>query len=163
VIEAVVFDLDGTLVRLPIDYEALFEEFKRIMCVDEVRPLVDVISRADERTRALVFKAWDKAEAAVSGKITVNEEGRETYRKFASTRKALVTLQGRTIVEAVLKQFSLAFDFVVTREDTLIRVDQLTKAINLLRAEPRNILFVGNTEGDAAAAEKAGCQFQRLK
>jgi phosphoglycolate phosphatase len=163
VIEAVVFDLDGTLVRLPIDYEALFEEFKRIMCVDEVRPLVDVISRANGRTRALVFKAWDKAEATVSGKITVNEEGRETYRKFASTRKALATLQGRTIVEAVLKQFSLVFDFVVTREDSLIRVDQLTKAINLLKAEPGNVLFVGNTEGDAAAAEKAGCQFLRVK
>jgi phosphoglycolate phosphatase-like HAD superfamily hydrolase len=66
-------------------------------------------------------------------------------------------------VEAILKQFSLAFDFVVTREDSLIRVDQLTKAIKLLKADPRNVLLVGNTEGDAAAAEKAGCQFQRVK
>jgi HAD superfamily hydrolase (TIGR01549 family) len=163
VIEAVVFDLDGTLVRLPIDYEALFEEFKRIMHVSEVRPLVDVVSRADGKTRELVFKAWDKAEQAVFGRITVDKEGMETYRKLISKPKALVTLQGKAIVEAILKQFSLAFDFVVTREDSLFRVDQLTKAISLLKAEPRTVLFVGNTEGDVAAAEKAGCQFQRVK
>ena len=28
-IEAVIFDLDGTLVDIPINYERLFEEFKK--------------------------------------------------------------------------------------------------------------------------------------
>jgi HAD superfamily hydrolase (TIGR01549 family) len=162
VIEAVVFDLDGTLVRLPIDYEMLFEEFKRILHVDEVRPLVDVVSKADGKTKELVFRAWDRAEQAVFGKISVNEAGMETYRKLFPKRKALVTLQGKIVVDVILKQFSLGFDFVVTREDSLFRVDQLTKAINLLKAEPKNVLFVGNTEGDAAAAEKIGCQFLRV-
>lgn len=162
-IEAVVFDLDGTLVHLPIDYVALFKEFKRIMHVDEVRPLVDVVSRADGKTRELVFAAWDRAELAVSGRITVTEEGMKTYRKFEDKRKALVTLQGKAVVEAILKQFSLAFDSVVTREDALFRVDQLTKVISQLKVEPRNVLFVGNTDGDAAAAEKAGCQFLRME
>ncbi len=49
-----------------------------------------------------------------------------------------------------------------SREDSLFRVDQLKKAINLLKAEPKDALFVGNTDGDAAAAEKAGCQFLRI-
>jgi HAD superfamily hydrolase (TIGR01549 family) len=163
VIELVVFDLDGTLVRLPIDYEALFEEFRRIMRVDEVRPLVDAVSRVDGKTKKLVFTAWDRAELAVTGRITVNEEGMKTYRKFDEKRKALITLQGKTVVEAILKQFGLTFDFVVTREDALFRLDQLTKAIAQLKAEPQNVLFVGNTDADAAAAEKAGCQFLRVK
>jgi phosphoglycolate phosphatase-like HAD superfamily hydrolase len=163
VIEAVVFDLDGTLLWLPIDYEALFEEFKRIMRVNEVRPLVDAVSGANGKTRELVFKAWDKAEKAVSGRVTVNEAGMETYRKFVSKPKALVTLRGKAIAKAILKQFNLTFDFVVTREDALFRVAQLTKAISLLGFEPKNVLFIGNTEGDTAAAEKVGCQFLRIK
>ncbi len=69
-----VFDLDGTLVRLPIDYESLFEEFRRIMRVADVRPLVDTISRVDGRTRELVFGAWEKAELAVLGKVVANDE-----------------------------------------------------------------------------------------
>jgi HAD superfamily hydrolase (TIGR01549 family) len=162
VIEAVVFDLDGTLVRLPIDYRALFEEFKRIMHVNEVRPVVDTVSKTDEKTRAKVFAAWDKAELAVSGKITANEEGMKIYREIEETPKALVTLQGKAVVHAIEDHFGLNFDFVVTREDSLFRVDQLTKAINLLKAEPRNVLFVGNADGDAAAAKGLGCQFMRV-
>ena len=161
-IEAVVFDLDGTLVRLPIDYEKLFKEFKRIIRVNEVRPVVETVSKVDEKTRARVFRAWDKAELAVSGKITVKEEGMKPYREFNAKPKALVTLQGKSVVEAILKQFELRFDFVVTREDALFRVDQLTKAISLLRAEPENVLFVGNTDGDAAAAKRLGLQFMRV-
>jgi phosphoglycolate phosphatase len=162
VIAAVVFDLDGTLVRLPIDYETLFKEFKLIMRVNEVRPIVETVLRADEKTRALVFATWDKAEMAVAGKITVNEEGIKTYREFSTKPKALVTLQGKAVVQAILQKFGVRFD-VVTREDALFRIVQLTNAVTLLKSEPRNVLFVGNTDGDAAAAEKIGCQFLRVK
>lgn len=162
-IEAVVLDLDGTLVQLPIDYEALFEEFKRIMRVNEVRPIVDTVSRVDGNTRAMVFKAWDRAELAIMGKITVNEEGMKIYREFSDKPKALVTLQGKKVVEAILNQLGLKFDFIVTREDSLFRVNQLTKAISLLSAYAKNVLFVGNTQSDADAAEKVGCQFRKVK
>ena len=161
-IEAVIFDLDGTLIHVPIDYEALFEEFKQIMHVKEVRPLVDVVSRADDKTRSIVFKAWERAELAIVGKITVNEEGMKTYRKFADERKALVTLQGRRLVEAVMKQFSLGFDLVVSREDTLFRTDQLRKALDQFKSDPEDVLFVGNTDRDAEAAREVGCQFLRI-
>ena len=161
-IEAVVFDLDGTLVRLPIDYDGLFAEFSKIMCVSNVRPLVDTVSRVDGKTRALVFAAWEKAELAVEKEISNNEEGMKIYRAHADKRKALVTLQGKAIVEAILRQFDLSFDVVVTRENALFRVDQLAKAAGKLNVNIRSVLFVGNTEGDAAAAEKLGCQFLRI-
>ena len=161
-IEAVVFDLDGTLVRLPIDYESLFEEFRRIMRVADVRPLVDTISRMDGRTRELVFGAWEKAELAVLGKVVANDKGMKVYGEFAGKRRALVTLQGKVVVEAVLRRFEFAFDVVVTREDALFRAAQLSKAVNQLGVDVRNVLFVGNTEGDAVAAEKVGCQFFRV-
>ena len=162
-IEAVVFDLDGTLVRLPIDYDRLFEEFSRIMRISNVRPIVDTVSRVNEKTRELVFAAWEKAELAVFNEISANEEGMKLYRAHADKRKALVTLQGTAVVEAILRQFGLSFDVVVTREDALFRVDQLAKAVGKLNVPISNVLFVGNTDGDAAAAEKVGCTFLRVK
>jgi HAD superfamily hydrolase (TIGR01549 family) len=162
VIEAVIFDLDGTLVRLPIDYETLFNEFKRIMQVPEVRPIVDIISKLDGKTRQTIFEAWDRAEIAVEVNATINEEGMNAYRRFRDKRKVLVTLQGKAVVEEILKRHGLRFDFILTREDSLFRTKQLTKAINQLEADPRNVLFVGNTESDGAAAESVGCQFHRV-
>ncbi|HEX9262575.1 MAG TPA: HAD hydrolase-like protein [Candidatus Bathyarchaeia archaeon] len=161
-IEAVAFDLDGTLVRLPIDYEMLFEEFKKIMRLTEVRPLVDTISKVDEKTRKLVFTAWDKAEFGVFKEISINEKGMKIYRNLADETKALVTLQGKAIVDAILKRFGLVFDTVITREDAFLRINQLKKVLVRLEVNANSLLFVGNTDGDAAAAKKIGCQFHRI-
>jgi HAD superfamily hydrolase (TIGR01549 family) len=163
VIEAVVFDLDGTLVDLPIDYENLFDEFKRIMRVDSVRPLAETVPKTDAKTRRRVFRAWDRAELGCCEKITVNEEGMKIYRENPELPKALVTLQGKKVVKAIVEKLKLSFDAVVTREDALRRDEQLTEAGEKLQTPLHNILFVGNTEGDAAAAEKVGCQFLRVK
>ncbi len=161
-IEAVIFDLDGTLVRLPIDYETLFNEFKRILQVPEVRPLVETLSKLDGQPREAVFKAWDRAELAVEVNATLNEKGMILYKRFSNKRKVLVTLQGKAVVQEILKRQGLTFDFMLTREDSLFRTDQLTKAIKKLKAEPKHILFVGNTESDGTAAENVGCQFQKV-
>ena len=160
---AVVFDLDGTLVCLPVSWEALFEEFKRIMHVEALRPLVDTVSRADERTRREVFAAWDKAELAIYEGATSCGEGMRLYRQFAGNPKALVTLQGRAVVGLLLEKFELRFDVVVTREDSLFRAEQLRLAAEKLRVPVGDALFVGNADSDAAAAQKVGCRFLRVK
>ena len=162
-IEAVIFDLDGTLVDIPINYERLFEEFKRIMKTDNVRPLLDAISKTNGATRKRVFKAWNKAELAILEKISSKTAGLKIYQENADKRKALVTLQGRTIVDAVLERFQLSFEVVVTREETLSRANQLLKAIKQLDFRNLDVLFVGNTDGDAIAASKVGCQFLRVE
>lgn len=162
-IEAVIFDLDGTLVRLPIDYETLFNEFKRILQVPEVRPIVDTLSKLDGQPREAVFKVWDRAELSAEKNATLNKEGMSLYKRFNNARKALVTLQGRAVVQEILKRHGLTFDFILTREDSLFRTNQLTKAIKQLNAEPSKVLFVGNSESDGAAAKNVGCQFQKVK
>ena len=47
-IKAVVFDLDGTLLDLPIDYPSLYEKFKQLMGVDEVRPILKTVAQIQE-------------------------------------------------------------------------------------------------------------------
>jgi HAD superfamily hydrolase (TIGR01549 family) len=162
-IEAVIFDLDGTLIHLLIDYEELFREFKKIMQVDNIQPLVDAVSRLDKKTRGQVFRVWDNAELAAAAKMTVNEEGMKIYKKFSQKPKALVTMQGRTIVKNILAQLRLSFNVIVTREDSLNRTEQLKNAAEKLKTQFQSILFVGNTENDSLAAEKIGCQFLRIK
>ena len=160
---AAVFDLDGTLACLPINWEALFEEFKRIMHADVVRPLVDAVSRVDDKTRQEVFLAWDEAELAICEQATKCGEGMKLYRKFKGKPKALVTLQGKAVVTPLLKKLGLKFDAIFTREDTLFREEQLRMAIERLEVPVADVLFVGNVESDAVAALKVGCRFQKVK
>jgi len=65
-IAAYVFDLDGTLVDLPINYWAMFAEFKQIMGVEEVRPILKTVGAImDLQTRKRVFDTWERYEFAV--------------------------------------------------------------------------------------------------
>ena len=160
---ATVFDLDGTLACLPINWEELFEELKGIMHVDVIRPLVDVVSRVNEKTRKEVFAAWDIAELAIFEKVTICGEGMKLYQESKGKPKALVTLQGKQVVKIIMERFGLSFDAIVTREDSLSRAQQLAIVSEKLKVPIKEILFVGNADSDEAAAKKVGCQFLRVK
>ena len=162
-IEAVIFDLDGTLIHLPVDYEKLFIEFKKIIHTDNVQPITEVILKLDKNTQHRVFMAWDKAELAAAPHITINKEGMEIYKSFSQKPKALVTMQGKAVVKNILARLKLSFNFTVTREDSLNRKEQLENAEEKLKRRFDSILFVGDTENDAMAAEKVGCRFKRIK
>jgi len=42
-IEAIIFDLDGTSIHLPTEYEKLFQELSEIMKTVNVRPLTKTV------------------------------------------------------------------------------------------------------------------------
>jgi HAD superfamily hydrolase (TIGR01549 family) len=161
-IEAVIFDLDGTLIHLPIDYQKLFEEFSKIIKMPNVRPLTKVIAQLDEEAKKKVFDVWNRTELEASANIKVKDEGIAYYQKFSEKQKALVTMQGKPLVQIVLKRLGLYFNFIITREDSLNRIEQLKIAAEKLKTPAQNILFIGNTSEDMLAAEIVGCQFLRV-
>ncbi len=160
--KAAVFDLDGTLFCLPVDWEGLFARFRQIMHLDAVRPLVDTVAKLDDKTRAKVFEAWDRAELAIFDDATECGQGLQLYCAFEGKPRALVTLQGRAVISLLLKKFNLKFDVVLTREDSIFRTEQLQVATEKLHTQASDVLFVGNTESDAQAAKTVGCMFQRV-
>jgi len=162
VIEAVIFDLDGTLIHLPVNYERLIQEFEKVAQGKSFHPLLEAVSKLDEVARRQVFKIWDLTELAASAGMTVNPEGMKLYSFFATKQKALVTMQGKVVVNAILKKLGLTFDVVLTREDSLSRAEQLKLAAQKLNASFGDVLFVGNSENDALAAKQVLCSFQKV-
>ncbi|MCW4053662.1 MAG: HAD-IA family hydrolase [Candidatus Bathyarchaeota archaeon] len=163
-IEAVIFDLDGTLIDLPIDYEQLFNEFSKILKTKDIQPITKTISNLDKETKKRIFQVWDEKENLAWKRGTTKKEGIAIYLKFTDKPKALVTMQGKSLVQEITKSSSLSFNSIVTREDSLERTEQLRIAARKLCVPlGKKILFVGNTEGDATAAEKVECQFLRVQ
>jgi HAD superfamily hydrolase (TIGR01549 family) len=162
-IKAAVFDLDGTLVNLPIDYRALYAEFRKIMRIKNIEPITKTVAALNEALRGKVFETWTMAESATLPKMTIVKEGVELYEHYLEVPRALVTMQGKKTVEKILSTLNLSFQVVITREDSLDRTTQITLALEKLRLKPENVIVVGDRETDKTAAKKIGCKFKMVK
>jgi HAD superfamily hydrolase (TIGR01549 family) len=162
VIDAVIFDLDGTLVSLPIDYEKFEEEIAKLAKTSKIKPLTKTIAGFDSEAKKKIFRVWGKLETEAWKTASVNPVGMELFEKYHFQRKALVTMQGELLVDEICKALNLHFDFIITRENSLDRVEQLFLAKEKLGVDFKNTLFVGNTEGDEKAAKAVKCQFVKV-
>ncbi len=162
-IEGVVFDLDGTLVTIPIEYEALYREIRRELKTPRVKPLIKTVKMLDNNLRERIYKIWERAELEALPYVSANNEGMKLYKKYSTKPVALVTMQGKRIVREVLKCFRLPFNTMVTREDSIDRLQQIKKAVTEMKLEFQNVLVIGDRDTDEKAAEQLGCKFLKVK
>jgi len=161
-IEAVIFDLDGTLVNIPINYETLYKRIAESTGIQKIEGLANLLRKASKEARAKAFEIWEKEEADALPKMTTNESGMKIYRVYSGKPLALVTMQGKKTVNAIQKRMKLGFQFTITREDSLDRAEQIEMAVARLKMTHEKVLIVGDRESDFMAARKVGCHFLRV-
>jgi len=160
----VIFDLDGTLLDLPINYSDLYKKVSEITGITDVGPLLKTVSQIeDPQVLKQVFDAWTNFELAIIDKVTIHKEGMQFYKQYTQLQKALVTMQSKETAHKICQKFNLQFDTIFTREDSFNRAEQLKLAITKLNSTPPNTLFIGNIDNDENAAKQIGCQFIRVK
>lgn len=161
--EYFVFDLDGTLFTLPVDWAAVRDEFAALAGERiEGRPLFQEVQRVSSAKPALKqgilsmiesheLRAADSAKP-LPGAVEL------VYSLFEVSKLALVTLQGRRACDEILRRHKLVdlFEAVVTREDSLDRAAQLEAALNRLGIRPRDAFFVGDRLNDVVCAKRVG-------
>ena len=162
-IDAVIFDLEGTLIRLPIDYKTLYNNIIRELKISKVEPLTKTVKKLNSELREKVFKLWEHAELEALPNMSPNYEGIELYRKYSDKPVALVTMQGKKVIKKILDHFHLSFNIIFTREDEIDRVRQIERVLDKMSWKPHNVLMVGDRESDEAAAVKVGCKFVKVR
>jgi phosphoglycolate phosphatase-like HAD superfamily hydrolase len=162
--KAIVFDLDGTLFDLPVNYSVLRKKISEILDVTEIDSLLNAVTQIeDQKILRKVFDVWTSCELAIIDKIAIHEEGMRLYSQHVELPKALVTMQGKKTIHEICQKFNVQFDAVFTREDSLNRAEQLKMAAAILGFALPDILFIGNIDNDENAAEQVNCQFVRVK
>ncbi|MFB6120561.1 MAG: HAD family hydrolase [Halobacteriaceae archaeon] len=164
--DAVVYDLDGTLVRLRVDWDAVAADLRNM--------LVDAGHDAEG-------DAWDCLAAAESvglydaahERIAAHEhEGARDSVRLAvadelptlNTAVGVCSLNAERAVRAALDRHDLTqyVDSVVARgtiPERKPRPEPLLRAVRELGAVPSNALFVGDSASDEETARRAGTDF----
>jgi phosphoglycolate phosphatase len=161
--ENFVFDLDGPLFILPVDWLAVRNElaaltkepidgtplFQKVQQILTVRPALreSVLHLVESHE----LKAIDSLKPLPGAAELVSS-------LFEVGRLALVTLQSARVCNEILAKHKMLdlFEAVVTREDSLDRATQLEAALNRLGVRPRDALFVGDRLNDVVCARRVG-------
>lgn len=166
--EAVVFDLDGTLVDLAVDWSAVHDAIEDRFGTDLAKPVTDYGENelfevaSDRGFYAELLSLLETHElpgaAAATGLAAV--DGLDQL----SAPVGICTANAEHAAERALERFDVsgAVDAIVARETVRPgkpHPDPLLECLDRLDATPGNAVYVGDQAGDAAAAAGAAASF----
>jgi HAD superfamily hydrolase (TIGR01549 family) len=164
-----IFDMDGTLLTLPVDWDAARERLMRISGEGEFSPTFEALGqivRDRPELKGQLFAAIDFFELEAEPKARLYGGSRETLELLSRRAKlALVTMQGSQTRDRLLGRFAIAqrFQALESREDSLDRVEQLDLAVDKLGMQKRDVVFVADRVHDMNSAALAGVRFVMLR
>lgn len=168
--DAKLYDLDGTLVRLAVDWTVVEREIATILREAGGDPdglvtweLVDAAEEVGVRSEVeAVLTRHERAGAREAERLPVADELLSD-----GVPTGVVSLNAEDAVRIALEAESLAdaVDVVVGRDTVAARKpdpEPLLLALDALSVAPEDALFVGDSETDAIAARRAGVSFRRV-
>lgn len=164
-IRMVIFDLDGTLVHLPTDYAAVADRLAGIFKTDaKFSPMIPTILEAAGADASKAKDALDmicRYEVAAIPAMTPMRGAKsvvEGLRERGLT-VCMVTMQCRAAALSILERLGVArfFSSVITRDESLERLDQIRRTLDATGTDPARAMVVGDTRYDMECAKSAGC------
>ncbi len=185
--DAIVFDLDGTIIVLTLPLEAMRSDVKKLYIEHGLPPQLlepaDGISSSTLKAReyflnnGMDIDEWNDLQKKVDLVLSRHEansarnvslidgalEALATLRTLG-VKTAILTNNGREAVDIILDKISLRpyFDVIQTRNESISPKpfpEGLLQIIERLGCIPERTLYVGDALIDAAAARKAGVDF----
>jgi len=166
--DAVVYDLDGTLVDLAVDWDTLRSDVRTLFEATSVPSAgTDLWTLLDRASEAGVRDAVEKAVADREVAGARDSERLPAADELAALEvpAAVCSLNCEAACRAALRTHGLAahVDAVVGRDSVTERKpapEPLLAALEPLGVPPERALFVGDSESDVVAAERAGLAFR---
>ena len=164
-IKGIVFDLDGTLIQLPIDYKKIQKNLKEFFNIsNELKPLIPTIIKLSKNDQNKIRTSFDlicKEEILASDNFKTMNNALETldFLKSKNLSLCLVTMQCKDALEKVLQKLQISdlFDSVISRDESFDRQKQIELSLQNIVLTPSEVLVVGDRIHDIESAKKIGC------
>ena len=164
--KCLIFDLDGTLVKLPIRYELLHKNLKEFFNIqDNFSPLIPSIIEHAQNNQNIIDEAFElvcKEELIASNSFEIIEGLHDViqHTTLQNYTISLVTMQCRKSVDIILKKLNIfeKFSSIMTRDDYPDRFLQIKNTHKLLNFKSSDVTVIGDRIHDINSATKADCK-----
>lgn len=163
--KGIIFDLDGTLIQLPINYDVIQNTLKEFFCTSEnLTPLIPTIIKLSKNDQNKINTSFDlvcKEEILASKNFHTMNNAVEIL-KFLKSKNlilCLVTMQCRNALEKILSKMDVLdlFDSIITRDENYDRFEQIMNSLKNTDLNSSDVFVVGDRIHDIESAKKAGC------
>lgn len=156
-VQAVLFDLDGTLTEPLLDFDAI----RRQIGVPPDNPSVlSAIENLPQNRRRQAWEILCRHEEFAAAHSTLQPSAKSLLSglRQKNIRTGLLTRNSRQSTQTVLEKHGLRFDGIITREDGPPKPDPfgVLTLCRLFQSPPSNTLVVGDFLHDLQAARNAG-------
>lgn len=154
-IQAVIFDMDGTITRPWLDFAKIRAE---IGVGEPILERMLEMPEGPDRRRAFDILARYEAEAVEASELNVGAHEVLRFLAERGIRTGLVTRNSRLSVRGIMDRHGISFDVVVTREDAPIKPspEPLLLICRRLDVGPERAMMVGDFKFDVMAGQAAG-------
>ncbi len=165
-VKGVIFDLDGTLIQLPVRYDLLRDQLRRLFQSRsdffQLIPSIVDHAKGDPTMVRRAFELICAEEVLGASKILVIEGALNLLHQLKSDNQilGLVTLQCRKATRHIINNVEMEglFTSILTRDESYDRLDQIKKTLESLGLLPAETIVVGDRLNDVEAAKRAGCK-----
>jgi len=154
-LKCVIFDLDGTIVDVPYDWDEIKAELET-----QGRPILYYLNSLEEPEKSEKWKILEKFEDEATRKAELKRGMHKLLDLLNKNgiKKVVVTNNSRKNVIYLLAKFKLSFDCVISRESGLWKPSgapflEVMKKLGLKKEE---CSVVGDSHFDVKAADEAG-------
>ncbi|MHA1636907.1 MAG: HAD family hydrolase [Candidatus Thorarchaeota archaeon] len=186
-LRCIVFDLDGTIIKLTLPLEAMRNDTKAYFLAkglpSELLEPADGISSSTAKAKGyflsegLPISEWNdmtsevdivlsKHEKHSASEVTLIDNALETVKHLRTLdlKTAILTNNGRHAVDIILDNISMSdyFDIIQTRHESpnpKPAPDGILSIVELLGMKPTEVVYVGDALIDGTAATRAGVEF----
>jgi HAD superfamily hydrolase (TIGR01509 family) len=154
---AVIFDLDGTLTRPHLDFDAIRAEIGI-----ERGPILEAIEGMSPQARRRAETILLRHEAEAAARAELQEDAafvlEECRRRGHAV--AILTRNARIFVDEILARFELRVDALRTRENGAVKPSPapLLAICSELAADPQSSWMIGDYLFDVQSGRSAGCR-----
>lgn len=161
-VEAVIFDLDGTLLHSNLDFDLI----RREIGIDE-GPILEAIRKMPARQLRRAMQILDDHESAAAAQAQLDTRARNVLDALADRRikTALLTRNSRASVDTALTRHNLRFDLTCSREDHPIKPspEPVLAICTALKVSATRTMLVGDYLFDLQSANDAGARSVLLR